>query len=127
MPVVPFVQRPPGQALPGPPPDDQWTLMAAAQMHSEGRLIERTSFEWSDKNVTGGLVTDNSMNDMTDNDVSNLFSNRNEDIIDNNGVTFSKKAYDKFKATIDSLGPDYENIPSADGKHIHVRRMPKVF
>jgi len=42
MPVVPFVQAAPQQGfqLPGPPPDDQWTLMAAAQMHSEGRLIE---------------------------------------------------------------------------------------
>jgi len=101
--------------------------MAAAQMHSEGRLIHRSSFEWTDKNITGGLVTDNSMNDMTDSDVSSLFTNRNDDNIDNKGVTFSRKAYDKFKSTIDSLGPDYENIPSADGKDIHVRRMPKAF
>lgn len=41
MPVVPFTQRPSGSfQLPGPAPDEQWSLMAAAQMHTEGRLIQ---------------------------------------------------------------------------------------
>jgi hypothetical protein len=46
MPVVPFVQRPPSQSfqLPGPAPDEQWTMMAAAQMHGEGRLVQKTDF-----------------------------------------------------------------------------------
>jgi len=45
MPVVPFAQ--PQAApdsgefrLPGPTPDDTWSLMAAAQMHTEGRLVQ---------------------------------------------------------------------------------------
>jgi len=128
MPVVPFVQAAPQQGfqLPGPPPDDQWTLMAAAQMHSEGRLIDKASWEWSDNNVTGGRVTDSMANDLSDNDVSSLFE-QNNDIIDNKGVTFSRKAYDKFKPLIDKLGDDYESIPSSDNENMHVRRMPKVY
>jgi len=128
MPVVPFVQAAPQQGfqLPGPPPDDQWTLMAAAQMHSEGRLSDKASWEWSDNNVTGGRVTDSMANDLSDNDVSSLFE-QNNDIIDNKGVTFSRKAYDKFKPLIDKLGDDYESIPSSDNENMHVRRMPKVY
>jgi len=131
MPVVPFAQ--PQAApdsgefrLPGPKPDDTWSLMAAAQMHMEGRLIDKASWEWSDNNVTGGRVTDSMANDLSDNDVSSLFE-QNNDIIDNKGVTFSRKAYDKFKPLIDKLGDDYESIPSSDNENMHVRRMPKVY
>lgn len=45
MPVVPFTSRRPGadgSIAPAPPPLD-WALIAAAQMHSEGRLIDPKS------------------------------------------------------------------------------------
>jgi len=71
MPVVPFAQ--PQAApdsgefrLPGPKPDDTWSLMAAAQMHMEGRLIQvadneqersRTLFApWSENRITTKLI-----------------------------------------------------------------------
>ena len=39
MPVVPFA--PSTTSAPRPtPPDEPWALMAAAQMHSEGRLVQ---------------------------------------------------------------------------------------
>ncbi len=46
MPIVPFSRAATGvnsgqrKVLPGPPPPEPFTLMAAAQMHSEGRLVE---------------------------------------------------------------------------------------
>lgn len=48
MPIVPFTsaqgrlvqQQAKGKLPPGPPPAEPFALMAAAQMHSEGRLLE---------------------------------------------------------------------------------------
>lgn len=46
MPVVPITQRQPttgrsvGLQPPSAMPDEPWALMAAAQMHSEGRLVQ---------------------------------------------------------------------------------------
>jgi hypothetical protein len=44
MPVVPFTSprqpRPPGVSAAVPPPAEPFALMAAAQMHAEGRLIK---------------------------------------------------------------------------------------
>jgi len=45
MPVVPITRQPtPGRASGSAPkqplPDEPWVLMAAAQMHAEGRLIK---------------------------------------------------------------------------------------
>lgn len=122
MPVVPFA--PMAKKAQGPMPDEEWALMAAAQMHSEGRLIEKTS--WSDNDVTGGIVTDKMADDFSDNDISSLFE-QNNDTIDNKGVTFSRKAYDRFKSTIDKLGDDYESIPSTKEGDVHIRRKPKVW
>lgn len=44
MPVVPISrgQPTPGRASgPTPAPDEPWVLMAAAQMHAEGRLVKK--------------------------------------------------------------------------------------
>lgn len=44
MPIVPFTTPSPDQSpAPARYPDEPWTLMAAAQMHSEGRLVESDS------------------------------------------------------------------------------------
>lgn len=46
MPIVPFFSRKPsadGSIAPTPPPLD-WALIAAAQMHSEGRLIDPNKY-----------------------------------------------------------------------------------
>lgn len=40
MPVVPFTNREPFEPQRPQMPDEPWALMAAAQMHSEGRLVE---------------------------------------------------------------------------------------
>jgi len=40
MPVVPFTGREPFEPQRPQMPDEPWALMAAAQMHSEGRLLE---------------------------------------------------------------------------------------
>lgn len=52
MPVVPFAPQPPtGRALPKPiefsAAEEPWVLMAAAQMHSEGRLVKDAAAEES--------------------------------------------------------------------------------
>lgn len=49
MPVVPFAQPQAASdsgefRLPGPKPDDTWSLMAAAQMHMEGRLVQQAQY-----------------------------------------------------------------------------------
>lgn len=44
MPVVPFTPQVP-KAPSREPPEEPWALMAAAQMHSEGRLTEPTEDE----------------------------------------------------------------------------------
>ena len=42
MPVVPFTSAPTQRQTPRrPPADEPWVLMAAAQMHSEGRLVAK--------------------------------------------------------------------------------------
>ena len=43
MPVVPFDPRTPKSPLSRPPPSEPFALMAAAQMHAEGRLVEPDS------------------------------------------------------------------------------------
>jgi len=41
MPVVPIAQGKRAPTTPQrPPPEEPWALMAAAQMHSEGRLVD---------------------------------------------------------------------------------------
>ena len=41
MPVVPFSRLPVGdRSVPRPPPSETFLLMAAAEMHKEGRLVE---------------------------------------------------------------------------------------
>jgi hypothetical protein len=44
MPIVPFTQQSPSGRNTGPqpkPPDEPWVLMAAAQMHSEGKFTQK--------------------------------------------------------------------------------------
>lgn len=52
MPVVPL-RKPKARAA--PPPDPEFALMAAAQMHSEGRLVSPSSAAIDSTQTTGAL------------------------------------------------------------------------
>lgn len=141
MPVVPFVPRPQSQqdySLPGQAPDEMFTMMAAADMHQNGRLVQvadtrqqhlDTLPSWGEGKVTGALISNRSLDIYTDKSVKEQITALKDPLFDgaNLGMSIEKgAAYDRFKHVINELDP--KEFEVLDGKNmVHVRRMPRVW
>lgn len=113
------------QEVRNPPPPD--SALHPSLLSVTPRDIEvmknRTdaSKPYSDTRVVQGGISDEMAKDYT-------FEMVKKSIDKPFGLTLHRKAYEKFKSPIDSLGQDYEVIPRADSYGgVHVRRKPAVW